>query len=216
MEKNVEERWNYSNITITDDKIHDFRGFYINGGFNLEMTDKFSIAGSFRTPYIKRSDSKSLTRYLSPGGNTDIRIDSSGNNSYYQPFILGFGLQYIFSEHFRTAADVYFFNWADYKIDYYDEEITRNFKNVFKIGAGIEYSTPIKLLGIDIQTFYRIGAIYDPQPMKVLDSTYMGLTLGAGIQWRRYFLDFGVLFSKESGSGHDLDSQVFIVTLGYK
>jgi hypothetical protein len=215
-EKSIEEKWFSSNITITDEKKHDFKGFFINGGFNLEMTEKFSLAGIFRTPYIKKSDSQSLLRYFSPGGDTDIRIDAVGNNSYNQPFVVGLGLQYVFSKNFRAAADFNFFDWSSYKIDYFNEELDRNFKNVLKIGTGVEYSMPAKFIRQDIRVFYRLGASYDPQPMKIADSYYLGLTLGTGIQWRRYFLDLGILLAQEFGSGDDLNSRVFVITLGHK
>ncbi|GAI11364.1 unnamed protein product, partial [marine sediment metagenome] len=113
LEKNIEEKWTKSDITITDKKSHDFKGFYINGGLVVYLSDALTVAGVFRTPYTKKSDSKSLLRYYSPQGKTDIKIEASAQNSYKQPLVVGLGLSYKFSKVFKAAADLSFFNWAN-------------------------------------------------------------------------------------------------------
>lgn len=216
MEKNLEEKWLYPDITIIDRKSHDFKGFYINGGFYLDFSDKATFSLIFRTPYQKKSQSESLLRYQAPAGNTDIRIESSANNSYKLPLVLGIGLHYNLSKSFQLASDFSFFNWSRYEIQYFEEKLKRDFKDIVKASAGVEYSTYPKIFNQNIKISYRAGVGYDPQPIKDLNSYYLYLSLGSGISFKKFFLDAGILIGKEYGSRTDLTARVVAVTVGYK
>ncbi len=117
LQKDISEQWITSSITITDSKSHKFKGFYINGGLVWELADKIDVAAVFRTPYVKKSDSESLLRYLSPGGDTDIITEASSRDEYKQPFVAGLGVSYKFSPKFKAASDFTFYNWSKYRVD---------------------------------------------------------------------------------------------------
>lgn len=215
MEKTIVENVYFNGVTISDQKSHDFKGFYINGGFVADVTPKLTIAAVFRTPYTKEADSKSILHYDSPLGNTDIRLDVGAKNKYKQPFVCGVGVDYRFSPQFRAASDVSYFNWASYSVTYYDEEIKREFKDIIKVSGGLEYIGSLRLLQQDIQVPIRVGLSYDPQPVKEPRTHYIYYTLGLGVHWKRLFLDAGAMFGGEKGSGRDLYGRKFSITLSY-
>lgn len=215
MEKNIEENYSHNGVTITDFKKNEFKGFYVNGGIAIDLTDKFTAAAIFRAPYSKEAESKSSLRFYIPGGNTDIKIEAAATNTFQQPLILGVGFDYRLSEAFRVASDVSFFNWSSYSVDYYDEELKRTFKNIIKIGGGLEYISSLNIFGQDMLVPLRIGIIYDPQPMKEPSSHYLYYTIGIGFYWRGFRLDTGTCLGNEKGSGQDLFARRFSASLSY-
>lgn len=213
-EKNIEENWTQSNITITDSISHDFSGFYFNGGLVVDVSDSFTAAAVFRTPYSKKADSQSLLEYNAPQGDTDIKIEASSKCSFRQPLMVGVGINYKPSESIRIASDCAFFNWSEYKVNYFEEYLKRDFKNILKIGAGIEYITFHKFFNRNIEVPFRIGAAYDPQPMKNPNSRYFYFTFGMGAKYGKFFLNAAGMVGKEKGSGDNLLGQKFSITLG--
>ena len=216
LQRDINEQWITSSIAITDSKSHKFKGFYINGGFVWELTDKIDVAAVFRTPYVKKSDSESLLRYLSTGGDTDIIIKASSRDEYKQPFVAGIGVSYKFSPKFRAASDFTFHNWSKYKVNYFEEELERNLKDIIKVGAGIEHSSSRRIFGQEVNIPLRAGLIYDPQPMKEPNSSYFYISLGTGVHWRKFLLDGGVLLGKESGSGNSLSASKVALSLSFR
>ncbi len=214
-EKSVEENYFFNGIEISDVKTHDFKGFFVNGGIAVNVTDRLTAVAIFRTPYSKKADSESKLRYYSPQGNTDIRIEVSATSIYKQPLVVGVGFDYRLSETLRVASDMSFFNWSSYSVDYFDEELNRRFKNIIKIGGGFEYLSSLRLFGQDITVPLRAGMNYDPQPMKEPSSYYIYYTVGIGIHWRGILLDTGIIFGNEKGSGYDLSARKFAVSLSY-
>jgi hypothetical protein len=215
MEKNIEENYLYKDVIITDFKKNDFKGFYINGGIAVDLTDSLTAAAIFRTPYSKEGESRSSLRYYIPGGNADIKIDAEATNTYKQPLVLGVGFDYRLSEVFRVASDLSFFNWSSYSVDYYDEDLKRMFRNIIKFGGGLEYLIPLNIFGQNVRVPLRVGMSYDPQPMKEPSSHYLYYTVGVGFYWRSLRLDTGTFFGNEKGSGQDLSARRFSVSLSY-
>lgn len=215
LRKKIQEKWIDTNITITDDKSFEFQGYYLNGGLWVGLSDKFSIAAIFRTPYSKKAESQSLHRYQSPSGNTDIKIEASSQNTYKQPLVIGLGMSYQFSPKLRVASDFSFFNWSKYKVIYFEEELDRNFKDIVKIGAGIEYLSALKIFNQEVEIPFRAGMIYDPQPMREPSSSYLLFSFGAGIHWEKFLLDIGAFVGKERGSGDSLSAQKVILSLSF-
>ncbi len=212
-DKNVRDEFVLENITITDDKSGDLSGYYFNGGIWFRVTDEISLAAVFRTPYTRKADSSSSYRYLSPGGDTDIGINAAAENEYKQPLVVGLGLNYQFLPHLRLASDISFFNWSDYKVTYYGEELERTFKNIIQVGAGLEYMNEFNLFGQRIQSPFRVGLMYDPQPMEEPSSSYLYFTVGTGVQIWKIALDGGVILGRESGSGDSLRARKFSLSL---
>ncbi|MFB0564949.1 MAG: OmpP1/FadL family transporter [Candidatus Aminicenantaceae bacterium] len=215
-EKLVTEKWVMDDITITDNKTMEFSGFCVNGGISLWLTERFHVAASFRTPYVKKSESQSLLRYYSPAGNTDIKTEALSEDKFKMPLIIGFGSSYKISEKLRGTSEFTFYNWSQYSIDYFGEHIERSFKNILKIGLGFEHVSSVKLGSKNIITPFRVGLSYDPQPMKEYNSSYFYFTLGSGFQFGRFILDIGSFVGLESGSGNSLKATKVAGSLSYQ
>ncbi len=216
--KDIIDQWTSSDITITDSLSHEFRGFYLNGGLLLDFGDRIRLAAVFRSPYVKKADSHSLKRNYSPAGDTDIKIEASSQSEYKQPLVIGLGLSCEFSPNFRAASEAAFYQWSKYEIIYFEQEgeIQREFKDVVKVGAGVEYTANIKLFGQRTGLPLRAGMCYDPQPMKEPNSSYLYFSLGTGLHWGKLNLDVGMLFGKESGSGDSLSAKKFGMSLSFR
>lgn len=216
LKKDINEQWDTGSIAITDSKSHRFQGFYLNGGLVWELADKIEVAAVFRMPYVKKSKSESFLRYLSPGGDTDIIIEASSRDEYKQPFVAGIGVSYKFSPRFRAASDFTFYNWSKYRVNYFEEELERDFKDIIKIGAGIEHSSSRRVFGQEVNIPLRAGLIYDPQPMKEPNSSYFYLSLGAGIHWGKFLFDGAVILGRESGSGNSLTASKIALSFSFR
>lgn len=215
--KEVIESETRPSITIRDSLSHKFRGFYLNAGFILDF-HKIMVSAIFRTAYQKKTDSNSLKRYYAPDGNTDIKIEASAQSEYNQPFLAGLGLNYQLSSDLKFASDIIFYKWSKYCVIYFGEEdeIERRFKDIIKIGAGIEQLIRVKLFGQKVEVPLRAGLSYDPQPMKSPSSSYFYFSLGTGFHWWKFDLDLGALVGKENGSGDSLSAKKFALSLSFK
>jgi hypothetical protein len=216
LKKDINEQWDTSSIAITDSKSHKFQGFYINGGLVWELADKIEVAAVFRMPYVKKSKSESFLSYLSPGGDTEIIIEASSRDEYKQPFVAGIGVSYKFSPKFRAVSDFTFYNWSKYRVNYFEEELERDFKDIIKIGAGIEHSSSRRVFGQEVNIPLRAGLIYDPQPMKEPNSAYFYLSLGSGIHWGKFLFDGAVILGRESGSGNSLTASKVALSFSFR
>ncbi len=218
LEKEIYEEWVTLNYSITDRKSHEFKAYYVNGGLVWDFTSKLRMAAVFRTPFVKESDSESFLRYYSPDTNTDILIEATGQSEYEQPFVIGLGVAYAISSRLRVASDLTFYNWSEYSIVYFDQEdeLVRDFKDILKVGAGIEYTAATRLFGQDLNVPFRAGLIYDPQPMVAPDSAYLYFSFGTGIQWKKLHFDLGMLTGKEGGSGNSLSAKKVTLSLSFK
>ena len=214
-EKRVEEHWTQDDQTISDDKTHEFSGFYINGGIVFDISNNFKAAAVVRTPYNKNADSESLYRFWMPAAGTDIQIDSSEASIYHQPLLLGIGLETSILRNLIIAAEASFLNWSNYSVDYFGEILRRDFKDVVRLNAGIEFSGQNSLFTTSMNMPLRLGIIYDPQPMKNMNSYYIGYTLGVGTYLRNLRIDLGYISGKEYGSGFDLGYNRILLTLNY-
>lgn len=215
-DKMWEERRLDSDTTIVDQKSHDFSGLYLNGGLFFDVSEDLTIGAIFRSPFSKGAESDSLSRSQTPFTNTDIQIKVSADSSFDQPLVLGAGFSYKISKKFRAAADLSYFNWADYKVDYFGEELDRNFKNIVKINFGIEYMNAVSLFGTEFRNPVWIGLNLDPQPMQEPNSRYTYLSFGSGMHFKHFSLDLSTDYGWERGSGDDLLAQRIIVTLSFR
>ena len=216
LERNWEDKNFMPDITITDYKHHDINGYYINGGLIFNISKNFMLATIFRSPYTRKADSESRLRNFTPAGNTDISIEISHKSSFKQPLVLGAGFNYRISNPISFALDVSFFNWENYKVDYFGEELNRNFKNTVIINAGIEYMSSIKIFNYLLNIPAWAGFSYDPQPMKKPASKYHYFTTGLGVRGNHFFLDLGFMFGFETGSGDNLKTMKATLTLGFR
>ena len=215
-ERLIEEQWIVSNRSITDSRTLRLNGFYLNGGIVWDFSDKMTLAAVFRTPYARKGDSESLYRFQASQGNTDIQIDGEGESSFLQPTVFGIGMHYDIFEDLLFTADASFFNWSSYEVELFGEALQRDFKNIVKINAGFELISEFTLFNLKINSPFRFGFIYDPQPMKTPDSYYMGFALGSGIYFRNFIVDFAYFTGKENGSGHKLAVKKILFTISFQ
>ncbi|MFQ6070493.1 MAG: OmpP1/FadL family transporter [Candidatus Aminicenantales bacterium] len=215
LNKDITEWWLRDEITITDSKSHKLSGIYLNGGFLCELSRRLRLGAAFRSPFAKNSESHSLLRFLCPGTETDIRIESSSNDTFRQPWIVGVGVSYFLSQNLLLASDVTYFKWSDYSVNYFGEPLKRDFKDVVKASLGLEYRGSFWLFRKKVDSPTRIGFVYDPQPMREPDSSYYYFTLGTGLEWRGLYLDGALLMGREIGSEKSLSAMKIAITLGY-
>ena len=112
-------------------------------------------------------------------------------------------------------ADATYFAWSKYSLDYFGERQTREFKDIVRIGVGGEYGTTSRIFGANARIPFRIGFVYDPQPMTDPRSAYACFTFGNGIYWHRLRFDMGAFLGREWGSGNGLVVKRFAVSLGF-
>ena len=217
-EKNIANIYHLDNISITQNLSQEFKGLFFNGGLIWNLTEKIAIAAVCRTPFVKKSDGRSLIRNLSPDTGTDVSVEVSGPSEYKQPLVVGLGVSYTFSPKFKVSSDVVFFNWSNYGITYFgqENELERDFKNTIKIGAGIEHMVSVNFFGQKIRIPLRAGLSYDPQPMKDPDSSYFYYSFGTGYHWGKLYIDAGLLFGQEKGSGDSLSGLKGALSLTFK
>ncbi len=204
--------------TISNQIGQDFTGFFINGGFLVEISDKFKAAAVFRTPYVKKAANSGVLRYsyaTSSGGPPDIVISASSNDEAKQPPVLGLGLSYAVLPELVLAADATYYGWSKYQLTEFGEKQERDFKDIVKLGAGAEYLTQAWIFGAKASIPFRVGLVYDPQPMKNPASSYLAFTFGNGVHWKNLRLDMGAMLGWESGSGNSLAVKRFALSLGF-
>jgi len=213
-DKFVEDKDLFSQVTISDSVKNDFSGFFLNGGLVFDAAEKLTLGLLFRTPYTKKSDSRSERRFLSPAAS--ISSDAAAENTFKQPLVIGAGVCYWFSGNFCVASDLSFFNWRNYEVTAFEEELKRTFKNVLKFGAGLEYRGSIRLFGKEAGMPLRAGFSFDPQPIREPGTSYAYVSLGTGLHLGRFSLDLAALIGEENGSGNDLSAQKFVVSVSYR
>ncbi|MBN1222868.1 MAG: hypothetical protein JXB23_06435 [Candidatus Aminicenantes bacterium] len=213
-DKSVEDKDLFPQVTISDAVRHDFSGFYLNGGIVFDATESLVLAAVFRAPYTKKSESESARRFLSP--EVSLASDAAAEGAYEQPLVIGLGAHCKITRELSLASDLSFFNWRHYAARSFEEDLRRDFKNVLKIGAGLEYRTSFRLFSKDVRMPLRIGFTYDPQPVREPDVHYVYIALGTGMHMGRFSVDVAALIGRESGSGNDLSAQKFVLSVSYR
>jgi len=216
LERDVSDEWVMDNVAILNNVSHEFSGYYFNGGMCLSLTERLDITAVVRTPYVKSSKSKSLHRYYAPSGQTDIKIKADSISKYNQPLVLGVGAGYRISGKFRAATEFTFFRWSEYSGEYFEEPLKRNFRDVLKVGLGVEFIDSFDLWNREFKIPLRGGIVIDPQPMKDFRSSYYYLTLGTGLYTGGFLLDLSMAIGDESGSGHSLKASRAALSLSYR
>lgn len=206
----------YDDLTISDLRSQSFSGFFLNGGITAELHPGVILAAVFRSPYRKNAEGESLSRYHIPAQGTDIQISGNQDSRYHQPFMAGAGLSFQVTREFRGTADLAFFNWRRYKVNYFGVDLPRDFRNTLPFSLGAEYLGALNVLGVELKIPVWAGFHYDPQPMTDPASFYSSFSFGIGIRSRHIFLHVGSKFSTEQGSGDDLAVRAAALTIGYK
>lgn len=187
-------------VTITDDKQESFRGVYFNFGLTWTVHDALTAGLAVRSAYVKKGPAESLVRYEVPVEGTDIRIEAEATNSYRQPWVVGAGLSYRLGAAWSIAADAAWFGWSRYEAVFFDEPLARVFRNVVRAGAGVQYLAAAGAAGRRPRVPLRLGLAIDPQPATSVRSTYVLVTFGAGLEFRRIALDLAGSIGRERGT----------------
>ncbi len=216
LDRETVESYPRSGVTISDRKEHDFSGMFINGGIAAALFSRLEAALVFRTPYMKKAESRSRLRYSAPAGGTDIRIDADAEDHFRQPLALGFGLSFRVSRATRLLADASYFDWSNYRITFLGEDLERNFKNTIKLNIGAETMIVLNIFGSKAALPLRIGMSYDPQPVREPASSYTSFSAGIGLRWRIIALDCGASLGSEKGSGRSLEARRISFSLGLR
>jgi hypothetical protein len=201
---------------ISDAVTQDFSGVYLNGGLLWAPTSKFRAGAVFRTPYTKNARGRSDLAYTAPDGPTDITITATSDDTARQPLVLGLGVSWDLLPNLVLAAEASFHNWSAYSLKEFGEERDRAFRDVVKVGLGLEFRQQITLFGALLDMPSRVGLIYDPQPMKSPSSAYGDFTLGTGLAGKHIRLDVGALIGREWGSGAGLAARRIAISLGFQ
>ena len=216
LKKEMVEQWTQTGISITDQKTRDLKEFYLNGGLLVNLSERVRLAAVFRTPSPRQSKNRSFLQYSAPAGNTDIRIEASSEDKAKQPLVFGLGASCKILMNLTAALDLSYYGWSRYSVDYFGETLERNFRDVLKAGAGLEFQSSFRIFGQGFDFPARLGFVYDPQPMIDPRSSYVSFTFGGGIAWQNFKLDFGALIGRESGSGNGLDARKVSVSLTFQ
>jgi hypothetical protein len=190
-------------VTITDDKHESFKGLYLNAGLTWASASALTVALAVRSPYVKDAKASSLVRYQVPVEGTDIRIEATATNAYRQPWVVGAGVSWDLAPAWTLAADAAWFGWSRYAVTYFEEPLNRPFRNVVRACGGVQFLAQTGS-GSKPRIPLRLGVALDPQPVTSVRSTYLGMTFGAGLEYRTFALEAGAAVGQESGSGRDL------------
>jgi hypothetical protein len=199
---------------ITGTKTSDLSGLSLNGGLFWEPSNSVRAALTFRMPSTLSAATRTLDRYQA-GGGTDISIRGESEDGFHRPWILGAGLSWQIGERLRTALDVAYSRWSEYRATWIGENQPRDFRDVLRVGAGLEYVSDFRLFGKRASGPLRIGIGYDPQPAKEPRSAYLVFTLGTGLAVGGFRVDLGTSLGFESGSGDQLNARRISLACGY-
>jgi len=215
----VSGRWEWkmtdawSGVTITDTRRRDFQGHYFNGGLHWQASASLGLAAVFRAPFQRKASSHSLLQYGAQAAN--ILIEADGQDAFRQPLVLGLGLDWKFLDRLRLAGQVSYWNWSSYEASLFGEKLDRDFQNIWRAGVGLEYMSGFRLFQKDFDFPYRVGLVYDPQPIRSPHSSYLSFCLGCGLRWQGIRLDLGAIMGAENGSGWHLTANRLALTLTY-
>ena len=212
----AEQIYGAGGYRISDAVTQDFRGVYLNGGLLWAPTSKFRAAAVFRTPYPKKVQGRSTLAYTAPDGPTDITITATSDDEARQPLVLGLGVSWDLLPRLVLAAEASFHNWSAYALNEFGEDRDRAFRDVVRVGLGLEFKQQITLFGGRFDIPSRVGVIYDPQPAKNPASSYWDFTIGTGLAAKHVRLDFGALIGREWGSGAALAVRKFSISFGFQ
>jgi len=215
LERRVEEDYRAAGYSILDEKTQDARAFFFTAGLVWEPVDGLRFGGAVRTPQTLKSTDHSLLRYEAAGAGSPIEIRAEAEDSYDEPWMAGAGVAWAIGSRFLVTADAAYFAWSKYRVTYFDEPQARDFRDIVRFGAGVQYELAVSLFGRAALVPLRAGFVYDPQPMNALHSSYRLLSLGAGLAVEGFRLDLGLLVGSERGSGRDLAVRRLALTLTY-
>jgi hypothetical protein len=197
----------------TDEIIQNLSGISFHGGLTWDPSEKLTLALAVRSPTARKARSLSRLRFEASSAATDILIEDSSTDIQRQPWVIGFGAAFRAIDGLTLSADAFYHAWSRYNPDYFGEPLGRNFRDILRLGAGIEYLSSLRLFGRKYGYPLRLGFLYDPQPMKNPHSAYGVVTFGSGIHGKTAHFDLGTALGKETGSGRGLTIRKIALTM---
>ncbi|MBP6909378.1 MAG: hypothetical protein KBC18_03015 [Candidatus Saccharicenans sp.] len=210
IERELEEDWPQNGTSMTDSRRQKITGFYPVVGLEYVASSRLSLGLSFTPPYQRKIKSKSFLSYSS--AETEISLEDEAGDRASRPLVMGAGLRYKLKDNLNLCLESRYFAWNHYSYSYFGQNLKRNFRAIFDLGAGLEAQTEINFRGQRWKTPYYVGLRVDPQPMKDISSTYYYLTFGSGLGNDHFVLSFSTAIGFEHGSGHHLKNQKIAVT----
>ena len=178
-----------SDITISDD-YSDFSGENVNLGVLWDINRYLTMGAVIKTPFTASLQHVYTDSRLPASITEKIELD--------MPMSYGIGTAIRFSDKLTIDLDVYRTEWSKYiltdsqgnkfcPIDGRPENES-DVKDTTQVRAGGEYLiiNPSKNLVIPL----RAGIFYDPEPSQGSPEDFYGMTLGSGIGFKRFILDF--------------------------
>ena len=208
------EDYVYAGYSIKDERDRALTGFFVNAGLVWDPVPGLSLGLAVRAPFDVKAKGTSALSFASDEAPEPIVIRGEARDKSRMPAVVGAGASWAALPRLRLALDLAFLNWASYRAQYFGETKTRDFRNVLRVGAGVEYEIEARLGTRRLILPVRTGFIYDPQPMKDPRSAYRLWTVGAGAALGRFAVDFGAALGSERGSGRDLKTLRASAALG--
>lgn len=204
MDLRSEEDYVYAGYAIEDERDRDLSGFFLNAGLVWNPAPGLSLGLALRAPFDVKADATSVLSFVSSESPAPIVIRGAAEDKSRMPAVVGTGASWEALPGLRLALDLAFLNWSSYRAVYFGETQARDFRDVLRVGAGVEYGLEVRVRSKRLRLPVRTGFIYDPQPMKNPRSSYRLWTFGAGAALGRFAFDAGAAVGTERGSGRNL------------
>jgi len=211
IERNLEEKWPPDQIEMSDYRYQKTKGFCPVFGVNYRLSERVEFGFSLTPSTIFRATGHSLLSYITPL--TRIEIPAQSSDRIKRPFSSGLGTKLTLKPNLNYYLEATYLHWNSYSFEYFGETQARNFRNILRLGSGVEYRTEFKFLGRTWSSPYYFGFCLDPQPITDIPTTYYYLTFGSGIgnEWISFL--FATALGLEKGSGRNLKTQKISLTL---
>jgi len=213
IQRNLEESWPSDQVVMIDQRYQKISGFYPLIGLTYRISSRLKTGLSFIPPYHKKVQGQSLLAYRSPSGNTNIEIKGEAFDQIKMPAIISLGMSYSLEKNLDIMLETTYFGWNRYLYSYFGEARSEKFRQVIRLGSGLEYRTTFRFFGRNWDSPYYFGVMIDPQPMTDIKSTYYYLTFGFGLGNQYLNLSLSTAIGMEKGSGRNLKNQKISLTL---
>lgn len=213
VERKTEESWPLNQILIIDEKKGSLKDPYFRFGLSAKIRDSLKMSLVLEPAHKLEKKSYSLLRYSAETTKTLITIEDEADDFIQKPWQVGLAGSYSFDRSWLLCAEAIFFNWSKYKLTWFSQEETRNFRDVIRLALAIENMSSWFLFRQSFILTTRLGIQVDPQPMKIPQSTFYSLSSGFSLRWKWFRLDFGASWGQEKGSGTSLETFRSALTL---
>jgi len=169
-----------------------FKGFNINLGFLWRISERWTLGGVLKTPYVANIDhyvetSQKISYPGSPANNVNHTTVKEFDENLRMPLSYGMGMACRLSDAFTFSFDLYRTHWNNFEFEHesgirtspvtgktmHDSEIKPT--TWFRMGAEYQFFNNDMIIPV------RAGFFYDPSPDKHSPDDLYGFTLGSGL-----------------------------------